>query len=365
VASLNYELNTEQLKNDADKLLGMLDLYNTPLAFYHLPGFFDRRRLSNRIAKLEKQNINISHQVMNEVDAPESSLLLWYDKEEYQLLMSKEAECEAKKTWMKSRDLTFNQWQQFAPDEFVSNVKNSFEYQYCTAASKTSRSMFKLEPEAIQNSFTLIRKHMQLTGKNVTEVEFNEINLPVMSDDQRAVFSVMLTRDLLRTNALSEQEIVRKLTQANLKPNTNNLAVLHYILLIDGFSLWLDDIDFNNIPKSYLLLNTLAEKGKFNLYNQLNGRIELNEAEQLDPFYFFIKGYSSLRNAGSKLNFTVTSNTEFTEYFMQSGINISPHHLRASYSLKLRNEKNYDDLIKDFPQLAVDQNDDYFSVMCE
>jgi hypothetical protein len=363
IASLNYELNNEQLKRDADKLLSMLDLYDTSLAFYQLPVFFDRRRLKNKLTQLKEQNINIPYQVMNEIDAPETALALWYDKESYERVVAKETECNAKKNWMQDRNLTYTQWQEFAPDDFVSDVTNSFEYNYCSIKSDAFGSL--PDVEAIRSSIALIEKDMQLKGKTLAEVEFNEIDFPALSDDQRTMLSAILTRDLLRTKALSEQEVVQKLSEANLKPHTENLAVLRQIALFNGFSLWLDEIDFNDIPESYLLLNTLTEKGKFELYIQLKDKIDKSEEKHLDPFYFFIKGYSSLRSSDDFLNFNVSSNSEFTEYFLQKGISVLQHHLRASYRLKDRLESDYDDLVKDFPQLAVTHNEDYFSVKCD
>jgi hypothetical protein len=362
IAALNYELNNEKLKRDADKLLSMLDLYDTSLAFYQLPGFFDRRRLKNKLTQLIEQNINIPYQVMNEIDAPESALALWYDKKSYERVVAKETECDAKKNWMQDRSSTYTQWQQFAPVDFVSDVTNSFEYNYCSIKSDAFGSL--LDVEAIRSSIALIKKDMQLEDKTLAEVELNEIDFPTLSDDQRTMLSAILTRDLLRTKALSEQEVVQNLSEANLKPHTENLAVLDQIALFNGFSIWLDEIDFNGIPKSYLLLNTLAEKGKFELYMQLNDKIDKSEAKHLDPFYFFIKGYSSLRSSGGSLNFKVSSNSEFTEYFLQKGISVSQHHLRASYRLKGRFESDYDDLVKDFPQLGVTHNEDYFAVEC-
>jgi len=363
--ALNTKMLVDPSTSMVSELLSQLGFFSQNLMFYDIPPMFDSRKIKDAIKKLQQQSISFSHQIANAITPPEPSFTFEYENKINGLSKAQYQACNAQRNWMNSRKLALSQWQTFEKDEFVADVQASFEYRYC----EDTQSTFDINATLEQ-----VSKHMQHISQHaekmkytsLADINFNEIEFPPLSDDERSLISMALTIGLLKSKTLSEQEIVNKLTAADFLPEPSSLTVMEFIIQNDGLHIWLDTIEIKEELHHYSLLNQLAESGKFRLFKAMNERLDVDDTDLLDPFYFFILGYSdssiTIRN-GANIDFD--SQKAFINYFTQNAVNIEEHHLRAAFEKKITSKSNYESLIKHFPQLRVETKDDYFAVRCE
>jgi hypothetical protein len=361
---LNGVLTDGQVSENVDELISQLNFYNGNFMFYEITMWmFNNTAIKEAITKLQSQNIRFEYQLVDQMEAPEPSFRISYDTTSLISLDEQYMLCEEKNNWLSLRQNTLEQWQGFEEDGFIAKVSESFEYEYC----ETRQSSYDYDATIgeAQEAISIIRKHLSVVGLSLAELNLTDIEFPSMSEDVRAIVSIAITQDLLQTGELSEQQIVAKLSAANFAPQPSHLQVIELLITLDGIFVWLDVIDFTKNPQNILLLNQAARKANFDIFARLSAKFERSNTQGLDPFYFFIKGYSDIQiTMGTSSKRHARANSIFIDYFVQNGVEIKEHHLRAAFEKKIQEKSAYEVLVKHFPELAVDDELHYFGVRC-
>lgn len=285
-------------------------------------------------------------------------------------LLNEHALCNSKNVWVHQRRKAKQQWDEFASSAFIDVVKKSPEYRYCdsvpakldlSAAVKFTAPLFKQAREQLSTQQLAFR-----------QIDLTQINVSHLKSDVKTLFSLLMTREFISNSHLTQSDIIQKLTDANLIPNPKDIAVLLTFVKRKNLTMWLPLMDFSDVPQARVLLNAMAEEAAFKQFEILNNKLQRTaqaSSEALDPFYFFIRGFSELDFSFFSANEDIKNvedreHQRFITYFTEHPVAIREFHRRAVMQHKSQLEEQYQAIIKHFPELEIDTVDDFFNVRC-
>ncbi len=365
IGNEDYEIDDPQTYRHFLELSGVTekDIYYQEISH----PLFNNKKIKIAVEKLDDKGINVNLISVTDLAKPEPILQLNIKVDE---LTEDEAhslgKCNARKKWLEERQFSLDELDTYTRDSFTDLVRSSPEFSFC------ERNQQPENLPAIEKQFTRINQLINQTiadqGISFEELDLTSLELPELLPETNSVLGVILARDYLKGTSLNKQEIIMKLSNVGFKPSAGDLALFSGLAKLKGFTIWLDSISFEEPEYVKGILNEFASNGIFEPFSELSSaykEIEFDPDTELDPFYFFIKNYSNMSLFfGDISTQEKKDNTAFINYFKSQGVEIKPQHMRAVFERKKSEPNAYDALINHFPQLKVENLDDYFSLEC-
>lgn len=365
IGSEDYEITNPTEYQLFLSLLGLLDKQ----VFYQkvTHPLFGNEKVSNGIKKLNDKGITIKVALVDDKVKPNPILQLNIEKseltDEQKLVLKK---CDSINDWLNSRKLTLDKIETFKDDPFIAAIKSSPEFKNC----KNKQPPHNLQ--LIKSQFTatneIVTQALGNQGISLAELDLATLDLPELLPETKSILAVIMARDYLQATNLTEQEIITRLSNVSLKPSGKYSELLAWFAGLKGLTLWLNSLNFEQPEGAQLLLNKFAGEGVFEPFEILNtrlGGVAFNTQDELDPFYFFIQNYSEFSfHSGDPSTYESKKNKAFIDFFTRNGVKIKLQHLRAAFALKTQNKESYNRLITHFPELQVQDGQEYFSIDC-
>ncbi|MBS3797992.1 hypothetical protein [Pseudoalteromonas sp. BDTF-M6] len=269
--------------------------------------------------------------------------------------------CSARNTWFEEREKPIKQWQEFTDSEFVEAVTQSPEFDYCQSHNDKEMELFINDSAALLMSLAQNKPLSELM-----RLELDNLNLPPLSEQQKAAMGMFISSMAVLDNKLAQQEIVNKLSNAGLAPSIEAYQVLTQFAGSKELTLWLKT--FSHIPEQTALelANAVAAKGHIAQYKLLEPYLGATNGERLDPLYFVLKNYRLDHYLPPESGTERPINyRRFLEHLRDNGAEIQPHHRRLMMKNRFEQPEIYQHLITLLPELAVNNSDGYFAVSCQ
>ncbi|MBT1449988.1 hypothetical protein KJ365_03770 [Glaciecola sp. XM2] len=368
-AALYPSLNDQIDKTRLSKIIEKTGLGSASIVIYELPGFFAQPNQRKGIEKLNALGFDITYKIANELEPPESQIMLATKEYFPDELLNEQETCYAVEDWVASREKSPDEWNTLKQDNFTESVVDSFEYATCSAMPFSQKNVKQVRDSARQG-ISRVRNFVTKQKVALRDIDFSQLDITDLDSDAQVIVSLVVSNEIFQTGKLSKEAIRSKLIAENWAPNPKSILVKQALVEIDTNGIWIDEVEYGSDANNYQLLNKLAEKGDFEGFSKIKSKLDFEEHSLYDPFYYFIKGYRSIQISLSssdtlKLTNGQDKNKSFIEYFRQQGINVLQHHKRVAYKKKLKNKYDYEALIKHFPELAIPYMHDYFDVICE
>ncbi|MEM0514768.1 hypothetical protein WCN91_04915 [Pseudoalteromonas sp. YIC-827] len=269
--------------------------------------------------------------------------------------------CSVQDKWFEEREKPVEQWQEFADSEFVAEVSESPEYEYCQSHNNADIKLFINDTAALLVSLAQNKPLPELM-----RLELDDLNLPPLSEQQKTAMGLFISSMAVADNKLTEQEIVNKLSNLGLDPSPLAHQVLAQFAGSKELTLWLET--FSHIPEqtAFELANAAAAKGHIAQYKLLEPYLSFDKSEHLDPLYFALKNYALERYIHPESGTERPVNYHrLVEYLKDKGAEIRPHHHRLMMKHRFEHPEMYQHLINQLPELTVSDNNGYFAVSCQ
>ncbi|WP_065978700.1 hypothetical protein [Pseudoalteromonas lipolytica] len=328
---------------------------------------FSNVEVKNAVEKLNHEGIVVNLIPVEDLEKPEPIFVLNIDKNELTDDEKRSLDkCNLTREWLEGRQLNYLQLDTFESTPFIESIKSSPEFYFCK--NQQHPDDFPL----IKSQFTEMRKQITQTIANqntsLEKLDLTTLDVPdTMLPEVKSILGIILARDYLQATSLNEQEIMMRLSNVGLKPSSKHIASFSGLASLKGFTMWLETLSFDEPKDAKALLNEFASKGAYKAFSDLNSMVgaEFDLETELDPFYFFIKNYSSMTLHFGDINaYEQKDNAAFINYFKVSGVKIKPQHLRAMFKRKISEQDAYKALISHFPELKVENVDEFFSLSC-
>ena len=366
LASIGDHLSSEQVPKGLKPLITSLNFQAEPLHLYKIEvALFSNEKVFATIEKLASLSIDVPFVTLNDVQPEVTNISL--DVEQPQLPESKHQimlECKEVDDWLDSRTKSASEWKSYNRSDFVDSVTNSFEFQYCD--SQQVQQYGGEFVSDVRSNIDNIRRFVVENNFSIAEMDLSQLPTADLTNDIKSVIGAVLTDELINDHALKPVDVKSRISAAGLAPTNTSSELLLSLISFKNFDIWFDELNFNDIDDSYKLLNQLAFQGDFTNFSRLLQLSGTGDHKLLDPFYFFIKGFSPLQSSGANsFIFNESANNQFIEYFLQSGNETKSHHLRAAFAKKHANNDAFEKLLVHFPQLSQSESEHYFDVKCE
>lgn len=362
--ALYLQLYGNKQTSSIASLVAYLNQSSEPFVFFKLPFYMSRLRVEQSLQLLEKTNTPVQYQIINDIEPPSSELSLPYSTSDFETSSAQYKQCQSRELWLESRQKPVAEWQSYEESDFVSQIKQSYEYQYCMTAPDTSSLLNRMQK--VKKVVNDLSKQISFDITEIQDLNLSELDIPELTKDERAVVILALTRGLMDTNSLSNEEITALLSDASLVPQPDSFEIKKQFLISEVADVWMNHMPLTPDENDYRILNDIAKTGNFQRYQAVKELLNIDEHPRLDPLYFFIQGFGRFHlNGGQVMHFTPADNQGFIEYFQAEGVQLAPHHMRALFNKKLTSEWNYEELVKQFPLMQVSDDDNYFGVICD
>lgn len=363
LSSLYQSIANEPDKGRLQRIVALLQKENDAIVLEDMPAMFGPAYASAAASKLNALGININYAKLEDLKPTAVGLDLVANTPTQDALQEKYEQCRAPKEWLASRRYSQSEWQSFAPTPLTQKAVDSFEFALCNV--NKSAGDFVGQSSAVQNAVRDMQVQLSSKSQSLFDVLPSELPIPELTKDERAIVIALIADGYLENPAYSEEKVKTLMVNAGLLPEPVSMEAKQVLLSQRSATLWLDILDFDDHPTSYMALNQLAYEGKFELFNALKSKVDVKNKALFDPLYFFLLGYSELTTTGgNSFAFDDTDNALFASYFKENGDEFLPHHQRLMFEKKLNQQHYYEKIIALLPQFEVSKPEDFFSVSC-
>jgi hypothetical protein len=364
LSSLYQSIANEPDKGRLQRIVALLQKENDAIVLEDMPAMFGPAYASAAASKLNALGININYAKLEDLKPMAVDLDLVANTPAQDALREKYEQCRAPKEWLATRRYSQSEWQSFAPTPLTQKAVDSFEFALCNV--NKSAGDFVGRSSAVQNAVRDMQVQLSSKSQSLFDVLPSELPIPELTKDERAIVIALIADGYLENPAYSEEKVKTLMASADLLPEPVSMEAKQVLLSQPSATLWLDIIDFDDHPTSYMALNQLAYEGKFELFNALKSKIEVKNKALFDPLYFFLLGYSELTTTGGN-SFALdnTDNELFASYFTENDYEFLPHHQRLMLEKKLNQQPYFEKITTLLPQFEVSNPEDFFSISCK
>lgn len=360
-------LKSEEL-SDVTALIEASNILQDTIYYPHIDlRFFNNEVVKDTLVNLKNKGFNVHYIHTNELKPERVNLNL--NLPEQTLPADSQAKldlCKEKRGWWRSRQFKHQALDKFESSAFIKQLTSSPEYQYCQAMKNSNEGIELLLKNKELKAVSIIKSYIRENNiSSLDAVSLEDFAEKEVSQLDKDVLVLLLSEQYLGANKYSQKEVLDKFKAVNLTLSNQHLYILPIFIKNGGaVTLWLDEVTPSQ-EEVTLLLNALAEEADFEKFSLVKSKFSenVNDAAELDHFYFFLKGFSSFSFSFGG-NDASRQNQDFVAYFQQNGYRVEDHHRRVVFKHKESNAEGYQFLVSAFPDLEISTVPEYFEVNC-